>query len=140
MIEEYFKAYFVCLSYPQQHCNHFWKCKRVYAPVIIFFGSFVKNSQQKMLGIVVWEDNCTQSLVKPVFYFRMDDKKIFELLFETEGNLKLIWRFSIYLVVIHFDCARQSSSAAISKVTKNSELHWTNISFFLAVLSFFFKS
>ena len=47
-----------------------------------------------MLGIVVWEDDCTQSLVKPVFYFRMDDKKRFELLFETEGNLKLIWQLS----------------------------------------------
>ena len=52
------------------------------------------NSQQKMLGIVVREDNCTQSVVKLSFYFRMDDKERFELLFKTEGNLKLIWQFS----------------------------------------------
>jgi len=42
------------------------------------------------------------------------------------------WQYQkniIYLFAVRFDCTRQSSSAAISKVTKNSELHWTNISF-----------
>ena len=32
-------------------------------------------------------------------------------------------KYIIYLVAVHFDCTRQSSSEAISKVTKNSELH-----------------
>ena len=37
-----------------------------------------------------------QSLAKLLFNFSMDDNKRFKLLFDTEGNLKLIWQF-IYL-------------------------------------------
>ena len=39
------------------------------------------------------EDGHMQSLARAVFDFSMDDKARFELLFETEGNLKLIWHF-----------------------------------------------
>ena len=37
------------------------------------------------------EDSQMQSLAKSVFDFSMDDNDRFKLLFETEGNLKLIW-------------------------------------------------
>ena len=43
-----------------------------------------------------------------------------------------------YLVAIRFDCTRQSSSASISKVMKNSELHWTNISFLSCIFIFLY--
>ena len=42
------------------------------------------------------EDSQMQSLAKSVFDFNMNDEDRFKLLFETEGNLKLIWQF-IYL-------------------------------------------
>ena len=42
------------------------------------------------------EDSQMQSLAKSVFDFSMNDEDRFKLLFETEGNLKLIWQF-IYL-------------------------------------------
>ena len=34
-----------------------------------------------------------QNLARAVFDFSLDDKKRFEFLFETEGNLKQIWQF-----------------------------------------------
>ena len=39
------------------------------------------------------EDSTMQSLARAVFDFSLDDKKHFEFLFETEGNLKLMWQF-----------------------------------------------
>ena len=42
------------------------------------------------------KDSQMQSLAKSVFDFSMNDEDRFKLLFETEGNLKLIWQF-IYL-------------------------------------------
>ena len=42
------------------------------------------------------EDSQMQSLAQSVFDFSMNDEDRFKLLFEMEGNLKLIWQF-IYL-------------------------------------------
>ena len=40
-----------------------------------------------------------QNIARAVFDFSLDDKKHFEFLFETEGNLKLLWQF-VYLSFI----------------------------------------
>ena len=40
-----------------------------------------------------------QNLARAVFDFSLDDKKYFLFLFETEGNLKLLWQF-VYLSFI----------------------------------------
>ena len=39
------------------------------------------------------ENSQMQALAKSVFDFSMNDEDRFKLLFETEGNLKLIWQF-----------------------------------------------
>ena len=44
-------------------------------------------------------DSLMQSLARAVIDFGMDDKKHFELLCETDENLKLIWQF-IFLSLI----------------------------------------
>ena len=48
-----------------------------------------------MLGKVVREDNCTQSLVKPVFYLSMDDKKKFSDFSKRKETQNLIGLFHI---------------------------------------------
>ena len=49
------------------------------------------------------EDSLMQTLAKAVFDFSPDDKKRFEFLFETEGNLKLMWQF-IFLSFMDQEC------------------------------------
>ena len=64
-----------------------------------FFDSFQNKYVNKDTGFRLQrlkayrEDGHMQSLARAVFDFSMDDKARFELLFETEGNLKLIWHF-----------------------------------------------
>ena len=48
------------------------------------------------------EDSTMQSLARAVFDFSLDDKKRFEFLFETEGNLKLKWQ----LMFLKFHASR----------------------------------
>jgi len=48
-------------------------------------------------------------------------------------------KYIIYFVAVRFDCTRQSSSAAMSKVTKNSELVTLN-QHFISQLYFHFSS
>ena len=64
-----------------------------------FFGVFTNKFTNKDLGVrmqklkLFREDGHMQSLARAVFDFSMDDKVRYNLLFETEGNLKLMWQF-----------------------------------------------
>ena len=56
-----------------------------------------KDADYRLKKLKVFrEDSQMQSLAKSVFDFSMDDNERFKLLFDTEGNLKLIWQF-VYL-------------------------------------------
>jgi len=46
-----------------------------------------------MQKLKLFREGHMQSLAKAVFDFSMDDKVRYKLLFETEGNLKLMWQF-----------------------------------------------
>ena len=64
-----------------------------------FFTAFQNKYNNKDIGFrmarlkAYREDSTMQSLARAVFDFSLDDKKRFEFLFETEGNLKLMWQF-----------------------------------------------
>ena len=63
-----------------------------------FNNKFVnKDAGYRLSKLKMYRENSQmQSLAKSVFDFSMNDEDRFKLLFETEGNLKLIWQF-IYL-------------------------------------------
>ena len=76
-----------------------------------FFAPFRNKCVKKDMGSrmnrlkAYREDSLMQTLAKAVFDFSMDDKKRFEFLFETEGNLKLMWQF-IFLSFMDQECLR----------------------------------
>ena len=53
-----------------------------------------KDAEYRLTKLNIYrEDSQMQSLAKSVFDFSMDDNERFKLLFDMEGNLKLIWQF-----------------------------------------------
>ena len=56
-----------------------------------------KDAGYRLSKLKMYRENSQmQSLAKSVFDFSMNEEDRFKLLFETQGNLKLIWQF-IYL-------------------------------------------
>ena len=65
---------------------------------------------------------CSYVALYLVYYFCVTVSDI-----EITAKQKINIRYIYY--ALRFDCTRQSSSAAISKQTKLSELHWNNFNF-----------